>query len=79
MSQQLATDDRRTPSGTICKESNLYKCSNGNFEILQFVEAGEAFPTTPFGDTKAPASWQKVTVASDGGRDTFDGRQTAIE
>ena len=76
--QELAADDTRSiQSGAVCTESNLYKCSNGDFEVIQFVEAGQPFPNTPFGDGRARTTWQKVTVASDGRRGTFDGRRTA--
>jgi hypothetical protein len=76
MSQEIAAEDRRTQSGTVCKESTLYKCTNGNFEIIQFIEAGQAFPNAPFGDAKGITSWQKVTRATDGSRKTFDGSRS---
>jgi hypothetical protein len=75
MTQKSAAEDTSIRTGVVCTESNLYKCSNGNFEIIQFVEAGRAFPNTPFGDSRGTTSWKKVTLASDGSRTTFDGRK----
>lgn len=77
MTQKSAADDTGIQSGVVCTDSNLYKCSNGNFEVIQIVEAGQAFPDTPFGDARGSTSWQKITLATDGQRETFDGTKTA--
>jgi len=74
MTQKSEADDTGIQSGVVCTDSNLYKCSYNNFEIIQFVEAGQAFPKTPFGDGRSDTSWRKVTLATDGGRPSFDGR-----
>jgi hypothetical protein len=77
----MTQDDQKGGSnfatGAICPESNLYKCANGEFEIIGFVEAGEPFPMEPFGESKNKTTWTKITLATDGGRTAFDGRKTA--
>jgi hypothetical protein len=73
-------DDKGTAdfqTGTACTDSNLYRCSENNFEIIQFVEAGEPFPNSPFGEAKNKTTWTRITLATDGGRTAFDGRKMA--
>ena len=60
-------------TGAICTDSNLYKCSDDVFEIIEYVEAGTAFPNGGFGTGKGKTSWKKITLATDGSRTTLDG------
>ena len=60
-------------TGSICADSNIYRCSDGVFEVIEYVEAGTPFPSEPWGNGKNKTNWQKVTLATDGNRKTFDG------
>ncbi len=60
-------------TGSICAETNLYRCSNGIFEVIEYVAAGQPFPSEPWGTGKNKTNWLKVTLATDGNRKTFDG------
>jgi hypothetical protein len=59
-------------TGTICTDSNLYRCSDDAFEIIEYVAAGQPFPNGPFGNGKGKTTWFKITLATDGHRKSFD-------
>ncbi len=65
-------------TGTICTDTNLYKCSDDVFEIIEYVAAGQPFPNGPFGNGKGKTVWRKVTLATDGNRKTFSVAKTAV-
>ena len=58
-------------SGTICTDSNLYKCTDNKVVYIEYVPAGTAFPKLPGGNGKGNANWFKVTLASDGDQTNF--------
>jgi len=59
-------------TGTICTDSNLYKCTDNKVEYIEYVAAGEAFPNFPGGNGKGKAVWNKITLATDGSRTSFN-------
>jgi trans-2-enoyl-CoA reductase len=65
-------------TGTICTDSNLYKCSDDVFTIIEYVAAGQPFPNGPFGNGKGKTVWRKITLATDGSRKTFSVANTAV-
>jgi len=65
-------------TGTICTDSNIYRCNDDLFEIIEYVEAGKPFPKGPFGNGKGNTSWKKITLATDGNRKTVDGQRTTV-
>ena len=65
-------------TGTICTDSNIYRCSDDLFEVIEYVEAGKAFPKAPFGNGKGNTNWKKITLATDGTRKTVDGQRTTV-
>jgi len=60
-------------TGSICTDSNIYRCSDGVFEVIEYVEAGTPFPSEPFNNGKNKTNWQKITLATEGSRKTFNG------
>ena len=65
-------------TGTICTDTNLYKCDDDKFQILEYVAAGQPFPNGPFGNGKGKTVWRKVTLARDGNRTNFVTARTAV-
>jgi hypothetical protein len=65
-------------TGTICTDSNIYRCSDDFFEIIEYVEAGKPFPKGPFGNGKGNTVWRKITLATDGTRKTINGAKTTV-
>ena len=59
-------------TGAVCTDSNLYRCSDDIFEVIEYVAAGQLFPNAPFGNGKGKTTWRKITLATDGHRKTFD-------
>ena len=72
MSQQLtAVDSGGFATGTICTDTNLYKCTDNKVEYIEHIAAGTAFPNFPGGNGKGKATWFKITLATDGDRTNF--------
>lgn len=65
-------------TGAICTDTNLYKCSDDLFEIIEYVAAGQPFPNAPFGNGKGKTVWRKITLATDGDRKNFSVAKTAV-
>ncbi len=63
-------------TGTICTDTNLYKCSDDLFDIIEYVAAGQPFPNGPFGNGKGKTVWRKITLATDGNRKSFSVNRT---
>ena len=59
-------------TGTICTDTNLYKCTDNKVEYIEHIAAGTAFPNFPGGNGKGKATWFKITLATDGDRTGFD-------
>jgi hypothetical protein len=64
-------------TGSICTDSNIYRCSDGTFEVIEYVAAGTAFPSEPFNNGKNKTNWQKITLETEGSRETLDGGNTS--
>ena len=73
---RLGVDSFQT--GTICTDTNLYRCDDDTFQIIEYVAAGQPFPNAPFGNGKGKTVWRKITLATDGGRKTFSVNRTAV-
>ena len=58
-------------TGTICTDTNLYKCTDNKVEYIEHIAAGTAFPPFPGGNGKGKAVWNKLTLEADGSRTTF--------
>lgn len=58
-------------TGTICTDTNLYKCTDNKVEYIEHIAAGTAFPNFPGGNGKGKATWFKITLATDGGKADF--------
>ena len=58
-------------SGTICTDTNLYKCTDNKVVDSEHIAAGTAFPKFPGGNGKGNATWFKMTLATDGGTSDF--------
>ena len=63
-------------TGSICTDSNIYRCSDGVFEVIEYVEAGTPFPSEPFNNGKNKTNWQKITLETEASRTTLDGGNT---
>ena len=73
---RLGVDSFQT--GTICTDTNLYRCDDDTFQIIEYVAAGQPFPNAPFGNGKGKTVWRKITLATDGNRKTFSVAKTAV-
>ncbi|HKY45226.1 MAG TPA: hypothetical protein VJM50_19190 [Pyrinomonadaceae bacterium] len=71
--EQLRVAEPGFSTGTICTDSNLYRCDDDIFQIIEYVAAGQPFPNAPFGNGKGKTVWRKVTLATDGTRKNFNG------
>lgn len=58
-------------TGTICTDTNLYKCTDNKVVYIEYVAAGTAFPKFPGGNGKGSATWFKITLATDGDQTSF--------
>jgi len=77
--QELRLPGEQTfATGTICTDTNLYKCDDDKFQILEYVAAGQPFPNGPFGNGKGKTVWRKVTLATDGTRKNFVTAKTVV-
>ena len=65
-------------TGTICTDTNLYKCTDNKVEYIEHIAAGTAFPNFPGGNGKSKATWYKITLATDGGKSDFNAVQTTV-
>jgi hypothetical protein len=64
-------------TGTICTDTNLYKCTDNKVEYIEHIAAGSPFPNFPGGNGKGRATWFKITLATDGDRSGFDAVKVA--
>jgi hypothetical protein len=76
--EELRLGETSFQTGTICTDSNIYRCSDDTFEIIEYIEAGAPFPNAPFGNGKGKTVWRKLTLASDGSRTNIDGLRTTL-
>jgi hypothetical protein len=58
-------------TGSKCTETSLYKASDGKIEFIEYVEAGAVFPPFPGGKGTKSCTWTRLTLASDGGKQSF--------
>lgn len=58
-------------TGTICTDTNLYKCTDNKVVYIEYVAAGSAFPNFPGGNGKSKAIWYRITLATDGDKADF--------
>jgi hypothetical protein len=65
-------------TGTICTDTNLYKCTDNKVVYIEYIAAGTAFPNFPGGNGKGKANWFKITEATDGGTSDFQAVQTTV-
>lgn len=65
-------------TGTICTDTNLYKCTDNKVVYIEHIAAGSAFPNFPGGNGKGKATWFKVTLATDGDKTNFDAVQATV-
>ena len=65
-------------TGTICTDTNLYKCTDNKVEYIEYIAAGTAFPNFPGGNGKSKATWYKMTVTTDGGKADFQAVGTTV-
>lgn len=63
-------------TGAKCTDTNLYKCTDGKIEYIEYIAAGDLFPNFPGGNGKGIATWFPVTLATDGGRKSFTAVQS---
>jgi len=65
-------------TGAKCTDTNLYKCTDGKVEYIEYIGAGDVFPNFPGGDGNGKATWFPVTLATDGERKSFTAVQADI-
>ena len=58
-------------TGTICTDTNLYKCTDNKVVYIEHIAAGAKFPNFPGGNSKGNATWFKVTLETDGDKSEF--------
>jgi hypothetical protein len=58
-------------TGTICTDTNIYKCTDNKVVYLEHISAGTPFPKFPGGNGKGNATWFKVTLTTDGDQTSF--------
>ena len=58
-------------SGSICTDTNLYKCTDNKVVYIEHIAAGQPFPKFPGGNGKGNATWFRITLATDGGTAEF--------
>jgi hypothetical protein len=71
MQEEFKTSGKGFTSGTICTDTNLYKCTDNKVEYIEHIAAKDPFPNVPGGDGKDSAVWFPLTLATDGDRKTF--------
>lgn len=59
-------------TGAICPKTGLYKTFDGRIEIIEYYSAGDAFRTGPGGNGTKKCSWTRVTLATDGGKTSYE-------
>jgi len=65
-------------TGTICTDTNLYKCTDNKVVYIEYVAAGTTFPNFPGGNGKGKATWYKMTEATYGGKADFQAVATTV-
>jgi hypothetical protein len=58
-------------TGTMCTDTNLYKCTDNRMVYLEYIPAGTPFPKSPSGNGKGNTTWYKVTKSTDGEQTSF--------
>ena len=58
-------------TGTICTDTNLYKCTDNKVVYIEHIAAGTKFPNFPGGNGKSKATWFKITTGTDGDQKSF--------
>ena len=58
-------------TGSICAKTSLYKATDGKIEFIEYVVAGTAFPPFPGGKGTKACTWTRLTLASDGSKESF--------
>jgi hypothetical protein len=58
-------------TGTICTDTNLYKCTDNKVVYIEHIAAGAKFPNFPGGNSKGNATWFKITLETDGDKSDF--------
>jgi len=58
-------------TGTICTDTNLYKCTDNKVVYIEHIAAGAKFPNFPGGNSKGQATWFKITLETDGDKSDF--------
>ena len=58
-------------TGTICTDTNLYKCTDNKVVYIEHIAAGAKFPNFPGGNSKGIATWFKITLETDGDKSDF--------
>ncbi len=51
-------------SGTICTDTNLYKCTDNKVEYIEHIAAGTPFPNFPGGNGKGNATWFQAHLSN---------------
>ena len=59
-------------TGSICPKTGLYKTSDGKVQVIEYYSAGDAFRLSPSGNGTKKCTWSRVTLASDGGKASFN-------
>jgi len=76
MPQEFRKSGNGFATGTVCTDTNLYKCTDNKVEYIEHIAAGSTFPNFPGGNSKGNAVWFPVTVETDGDRTSFDAVKT---
>jgi hypothetical protein len=72
MQQEFKTGGQTgSKTGTICTDTNLYKCTDNKVVYIEHIAAGSAFPNFPGGNSKGQATWYKITLETDGDKADF--------
>lgn len=59
-------------TGSICAETSLYQATDGKMVFIEHIPAGETFPPYPGGKGNKSCTWTRLSVASDGGKTSFE-------
>lgn len=59
-------------TGAICPKTGLWKTYDGKIEVIEYYSVGDAFRTGPGGNGTKKCTWTRVTLASDGGKASFE-------
>ncbi|HEU4796537.1 MAG TPA: hypothetical protein VFT02_12955 [Pyrinomonadaceae bacterium] len=63
-------------TGTLCPKTGLWKTFDGRLEVIEYYAQNEPFRSSPSGNNKK-CSWTRVTLASDGGKTSYDAVKVA--